>query len=214
MGVSSSPSAPFLIWAQGLGGLGLVLWALIDTPFPIFLPVLDDGDALSTSYAAAHLLGSVSALGILLGLICFYDHHQARMGWTGLLGFVLALGGTAALSGSLLTQALMVPLIGNHAPFLLLPTGPVFADEGAAMLPIWWAALFSLGFVLIGLVCLKFGMKVAAGGGLLIVGTPLFALSAWHGFVPDDVPMVGIVLFALGHAWLAYSTWSASQRPL
>jgi hypothetical protein len=121
------------------GGLAAVLAGALRTAAS-FWPVAEPGVALEILYLVIDVL-------ILLGILAIYGFQSDRIGPSGLIGFLLAVIGTAMIAGPDGTIGMVdMYTVGS----LLLGVGLVFlavASWMARTLPRWVAILWVVSFV-------------------------------------------------------------------
>jgi hypothetical protein len=78
---------------------------------------------LGSNYVFVHVLGMVGIVLLLPTLVALYLVQMKRTGWTGLIGFCLALAGSVMIMGFLWADGLYSPLLATRAPLIL--------DQGA-----------------------------------------------------------------------------------
>lgn len=199
MGISTSPSDRFLGLSAGVGGALLVIWSLIDTPFPIFLPVIGSSHVLHPLFGVARLFGSLSLLLISLGLVAAYNSPILRGGLIAVSGWILGLLTTSILGGIFFYQAVVIPGLAAHTYAIFDPSGSTYRIIDANLWFSIWAIGFGLAYVLFGITLLRSSGKIRWTGLLMIIGAPLFATGTRSDFIVNIVPVFGAVLFGLGH---------------
>ncbi len=190
-------------------------WLAAGALFPAYtlLHPAEEGAAavLSSPWAAIHSLWFVGTLLTLAGLVGMYAWQAGTIGRMGTAGFVLAFTGTALILGIIFYDSYVVPVLAASAP-ALLDSGGALATAPALL------AAGSLGFVLVALGYLLFGIGAARAGALpraasllLVVGGPLFPVGQALG------PVIGTacaLVFAAGLIWSGYVLWSGTGAPV
>jgi hypothetical protein len=192
-----------------LGGLGFALH-LITHPagetapyafYPLWLP--------------SHLIGSIASVLILLGLTGLYARQSEKIGWPGLIGFILMFVAFTLSAGALLFfSVIVIPLLASQGMDSLVdPHGPLFTSS-AAKLAVGVAAFsLLLGLLLSAITTLRAGLLPSLGAWLIILTIPLaiaggvfvfFIGTSYQGVFQNLVA----VPFALGLAAWGWALWS------
>ena len=114
-----------------------------------------------TFYSLGYLFGGVL---LLIGLVGLYTDQSEAAGSLGAVVFLTAFLGTGLFVGITWDQAVGVPALAREAPELLGPEAPV---PLGFRLSSW---LFSLGWLLFGVVTLRVGRYPREAAWLLIIG--------------------------------------------
>ena len=185
-----------------LSGILLVLAGLLVAISWIFHPLTPDERAMqSTRWLIVHGLGGVGVLLSVPGLVGLYIRLSDESGVLGLVGFILAVIGTALVAGAILfLEVATLPVIAalSNAEELFNDAPPVFI----AIFAITFIT-FAVGFILLGLVTLRSTLLPRWAGLLLLIGAPLFFFPVPP--APVIVNTIGAVLLGLGYVWLGYS---------
>jgi hypothetical protein len=159
--------------------------------------------ALFPSDPFFNAIAPLSETAGLLALTGIYLWQARRAGVLGLVGFGLNFAGLAgAVATEVVVNYVLVPLDGATIDRIAAgPTGPFFLVTGV---------LFGVGGLLFAAATWRAGLfprpaLVAYGLGIVIAGLRTAA--------PLAVSTGGLVLVAVGTAWLAAALWSASGRP-
>ncbi len=206
-----------LMIAGILGVVGLVIHPLSETA----------SDVASSRWVAAHLLGFVSTIPLIFGLIGLYARHAERTGRLGLLGFALSLVGAITAGMELLwIEVIIYPFLVANAPalfdslrsspayvvpvvlsFLLFLGGSIIfgvAMVRAAVLPRWgrWLVIMAVipTILIVGLGVLVFS-GVATVSGLSGPGSATILI----------FNIVFIVLLLSFVGW-GYALWSDKRQ--
>jgi hypothetical protein len=170
-------------------GLANILAGVLYFLAVLIHPAGEDAAAmLLPTWVPAHVLGGVSAVFLLFGLIGLYARQAEKTGWLGFIGFLLTFTGTIFLAVEEFPAATINPSIPPAAlvVFLML------------------SVPFTLGFLLFGVVTMRAGVLPRWSGLLLILGVVLLvAGSASH-----VIGIIAAAVFGLGLAWLGYALWS------
>jgi hypothetical protein len=146
-------------------------------------------------WVPGQLMHVAGALFTLFGLIGLYAAERRRAGQLGLVGFVLAVLGTALFLADGLIALIIFPAVADRAPELLGTEGAL--NQGTALAAfIVIAATTMIGYVTFGVASLRAGLFPRGGVILWIVGAVLFNLPP--GPVPMTVLATGGVLWGVG----------------
>jgi hypothetical protein len=145
-----------------------------------------------TFYALGYLFGAVL---LLIGLVGLYTDQSEAAGSLGAVVFLTAFLGTALFVGINWDQAVGVPALAREAPELLGPEAPL---PLGFRLSSW---LFSLGWLLFGVVTLRVGRYPREAAWLLIIGA-----------VINLIPRPGTeIVLAAAVAWLGFDLFSGRR---
>mgnify|MGYP001081728145 CR=1 FL=1 len=192
-------------------GLISITAGVLYTVGALLHPVGEDLAAvINPNWVPAHLVYWVSVLLMHLSLVGLYERQVEKMGWLGLVGFVLAFVGTAVVGSILLYVFTVLPLIAGEAQpiFDQAATTPVF------LLPVFVLG-FGLGWILLGLATMRAGVLPRWSGLLLIVGVTLFVISEAVPFgvrLAHTLVTIGDIIFSLGLVWVGYALWSEKRE--
>jgi hypothetical protein len=201
-------TATLIRWSGLAGILAAVLYAF----GAVLHPAGEDIAAYtSANWVPSHLAYWASALLMQLGLVGIYARQAGRAGWLGLVGFVLAMAGTAFVGTIVYMVATVVHLVAMQAPALFeqATTPPT-----SAMLVLVLG--FGLGYILLGIATIRASVFPRWTGLLLIVGVALSLAGEalpLGSAVSHALVTAGDLIFALGLAWLGYRLW-AERREL
>lgn len=193
-----------LIGLSGIANIGAGILVIL---FLISHSARDPVSVLSTPYTAVHMLGVTSTILTLFGLHGLYALHIEHTGWTALIGFVLACAGTVLRGAVAFFDGFMIPVLANHAPYLLDNIRHTLFVAGlmVVMFPLTSIA-FILGFVLFGVALVRADILPRWGSRLLLYGALPLGLGPVS--APIIVPTVGAILFGSGQMWLGYVLWT------
>ena len=190
-----------------LSGILLLLGGLLVAFSWSFHPLEPDHHAMqSTRWLIVHGLAGIGLVLSVPGLMGLYIQVAEESGVLGLIGFILAVIGTALYAGAILfIEVATLPFIAALpiAEELFTATPPAFMAVFAATF-----ITFALGFVLLGIATLRGPVLPRWSGLLLLIGAPLFAFPVPP--APVIVNTVGAVLFGLGYVWLGYALWAGT----
>ena len=190
-------------WSGPISIVGGILYAL----GALLHPVGEDLAAvLNPRWVPSHVIYWAAAILMIISLGGVYARQSKESGKLGLIGFVLALIGTAVVCGIFFLVSTAIPLIANEAPALF----------ERAMAPRPWAMPavilgYVLGYVLFGIATMRANVLPRWAGAALVLGsvlffiseTPLFGHNTSHALVT-----IGDVIFGLGFVGIGYGLWS------
>jgi hypothetical protein len=159
-------------------------------------------DRTSTIFTTSSLILLIGAMLVALGLPGMYTRQAGRIGVLGLIGFActfffILIGITEAS-----IHAFIFPLLAAHGLLSgLLPLGALIFDGIGFLLGL-------IGGILLGVAIMRTAVLPRWAGVFLIVGG-FFDIGFALGL--DPLGAVGLLLFAVGLAWLAVGMWS--QQP-
>ena len=154
-------------------------------------------------WVPTHLLLMGALLLAFWGLVGLHIYQREQAGKLGLVAFAVALFGTVLLSGSLFTEAFVLPLIAARDQAFLDPAGPLFGT-GLFTRPILLAgASFYLGYLLVGLATFRAGKLPRHAGLVLSIGAPLAILLRLVA-PASGIASIGVIAFGLGYMVLGY----------
>jgi hypothetical protein len=156
---------------------------------------------------AAHALLTLSYLLVLLGLPGLYGAASVRMGWLGLVGFLLAFLGTMliAVSGNF---GFLAPVLAAQSPATINLINR-YPPEGALNAVAFGG--FVVGFVIFGVAMAKTAGFPRPSGVLVTIGAPCqvvgFALAQLVAPRLWALAVLGSVALGFGLAWPGYRMW-------
>lgn len=178
-----------------------MLWLL-----SIFHPPDTLDGMLAPAWGPSHYVTAVASVFLVFGLIGLYAYQVAKVGWLGLIAFILTLAASAMLtSAELFAGALAPTLAANPATQSLVnpqQAGPFVIVIGVI------AVLATVGNILLGIAIMRAGVLPRWAGLLIIIGYVFLAFGIGLPALAIISP-VGIVLSGLGYAWCGYSIWAA-----
>jgi len=184
--------------------LGGVIWAITS----ILHPNNYDPNATSSRFWKPAIGGqAISYMLLVLGMVGLHLRQAESVGTLGLVGFVLALFGSALTFATNLNMAYLLPPLNAQQPTpktvteLVGPSGPM---KWLSLLTAQYLITFVPGYILMGIAVINGGMFTALAGWLLIIGMIVSNLGAF--FKPIFILRnVGGVIFGIGLAWLGFA---------
>ncbi|MFB4270059.1 hypothetical protein [Nonomuraea sp. GTA35] len=154
--------------------------------------------------AFTHAIAPFAALTGLLAITGIYLLVRANAGALGLVGYVLNSAGLAGAFAVEYTLHFVFPYLGGGTVSRLLAGG-----TGRAF-------LVTSAVLLVGV--LTFSAAVIRSGDMPVVGVVLYAAGMVPGslrnLVPEPVYLAGLVMAAVGVAWMAVRLWGAEEEPM
>ena len=160
-------------------------------------------------WAATHIGAGVGFLISLFGLFGLFSRQNERSGFWGLFSFILVIASTAVMGAALLMlEGLLTPALATQGVDLsefMLPGQPLFLGFVITSL------LFTVGYVVVGVVAFSVNALCRVASVLLIIGAPMIALGM--GFLPTIVFRIGGVI--LGVAFIRFGSilWATAEIP-
>lgn len=190
---------------------GGVLWIVLAVAYSILLSGRPESVAALTGTWAI-VVGSelIAAVLTLLGLTGLYARQAGETATPGFIAFVVALAGTTMMAGLSWANMFATPALAAEAPQVvdaMQATRPQMLMIGYGLSMI----LFSLGWLLFGLVSWRGGVFPRGASLLLMLGALLVFLL----FLALQLPL-GLVPFGAALVWLGYVVWAdaGEQVPL
>ncbi len=176
----------------------------------LFLNMNDPKTVTSAFWLLVQLVSLLASLFFLVGLPVVYLYQAARVGWLGLVGFVLTFFSSLLFDIGLGFLFLIVlPYIAVTVPKSLSSGGPptLFVFYIVAGL------MFSGGSILLGLATMRAGMLPRGAGLLLLLSGVIGLINSipLPAFFSNLVGTVSGIVFFLGLAWAGYAIVSRSE---
>ena len=153
------------------------------------------------------LVNLLGVQGALVGLVGFIGLHLWRIedsGRLGLAGLISGFIGLVMLTAQLMWETFIWKALIADFPDIFAFTGPLYSSPLFLGMAIVAGFLFTMGFILTGLMLSQREPTLRIAAWCLIIGAPLFGLGALAGTVQVFVRSVGIVIFAVGLVWVGY----------
>jgi hypothetical protein len=191
-----------LIFVSGLAVLlGGVIWGITS----ILHPNNYEPNATASRFWKPAIGGqAISYLLLVLGMVGLHVRQAEQAGMLGLIGFILALFGSALTFATNLNMAYLLPPLNAQQPTpktvteLVGPSGPL---RWLSFLTGSYLITFVPGYILMGVAVVNAGVLPALAGWLLIIGMIVSNVGAF--FKPIFILRnIGGVVFGIGLAWL------------
>ncbi len=195
-------------------GIAAILAGLM---FVVIQPLHPD-DVLASvttdAWAVIHYATLAMLTLFVVGVTGIYVRQIDRMGWIGLVGYIVLVTGLVLTALGTAIEAFVQPLIASSDPefvegMLAMVHGhPIEADLGA--IPLLWntaSAGFLGGTLLFGFANFRAGILSRWAAAIFAVG--LFATAPLAGLLGN--PRVSAVPIGIGLAWLGYSLWADAR---
>jgi hypothetical protein len=129
---------------------------------------------LQPLWGLSHWLGFIAPLLILPGLVAVFARQSERAGRLGLIGFLLAIAGSAAYAGGqMYFGAVLQPFIARQAPEWLDANSPLLSSAAFRASELVTYLPLLLGFLFLGIASLRAGVLPRLGSWLIILLFPV-----------------------------------------
>ncbi len=191
------------------GGICIALFVVILYPVGGFFGA---AHANHPNWAPAHTLHFAGALLTVFGVCGVYARQAQQVGTLGLIGFLLALAGTAQFVGTGMLTAFVWPALAVNAPAMIDVDGAMFMVPASLIFYCTGLSLVA-GYTLLGIATMRAGVLPWGGGLLLIVGVILSNGPVEPvGYTPWAGLTLGGILFGAGQIWLGYALWTGTRK--
>lgn len=166
-------------------------------------------DMLQPGFTQIHLLAAIAYLAILLALPSVYGRYSTRLGWLGLIGYVVYMLGTAYMAFFMTSEAFLNPLLARSSTTAdLVAPGGALEHGAGAFGPLGLLASL-LGPALFGAGLLRTNVAPRPAAWLLVAYLPLAVprfLLEGRVSVPYVIGPVSLHIYVLmvGVAWIGY----------
>ena len=160
---------------------------------------------LDADWTGVNVVGVFGAASGLLGLPGFYMVQAQRLGFGGLVAFLVTLLGSALLLGPMLWDTVIWLPLARHDPSILDFTGPIYSS--AAFVPFFVSAglLWAAGYASLAWKTSRAAILPRVPCWLVAVGAPLFGLGSLLGTAQAIPRSNGITLFSIGLVWIGFA---------
>jgi hypothetical protein len=165
----------------------------------------------TTAWAIITPLKTFMCLLFLLGFAGMYARQISKVGWLGLISYLMLSLFWALQTAFIFAEAFIIPLLASSAPkfvngfFGLFNGNPVEMNLGA--LPALWmlvGILYMLGGLLFGIATFRAGVLPRWAGGLMALTAALTPLAA---LLPHAIQRFAGVPMGIVVAWMGYALW-------
>lgn len=194
-----------------ISGMLLIVWWLL-LGLSQFLGGAGDSLAklaLMPSWLPINILGLISTLLLVLGLIGILIGNSSDLGTFGFLGIVISVTGASLFTALQFDETFVWPLLAEHAEELLEVQGPMFADPPFYAGYLIMGALFAIGFIFVAAQSLRRRIFPVVPSVFLLIGAPLFAAGL---LVPIIVRTIGVLLLGIALIWIGFKNSKRSVR--
>jgi hypothetical protein len=205
----TQPSASNLIRWAGLAAMGAgIIFAGIQPIHPADVV----SSVNTTEWAIITPLKTVMCLLFLLGIAGLYARQMKKIGWLGLIGFLLLSLTWALQLAFIFAEAFILPPLAAEAPKFV--DGVLGAVSGRASevnlgaIPALFAlvgVLYMLSGLLFGIATFRAGILPRLAAGLLTLTAVLTPLAA---LLPHNIQRLAGIPMGVAVAWLGYALWS------
>jgi len=198
-----------------LAGLSALVAGICYVLVGVFHPANVPSSVTSTRWEIVHFIACTMCFFGLLGITGLYARQAKKVGWLGLVGYVLFSLWLVLIMGFSFVEAFILPRIATTDPSFVVGwmgmlVGPASKVYLGAMPALWTltAPIYILGGVLFGIATFRAGILPRWAGALLALGTALAPLAAAlpNASQPKTAIPVGLAL-----AWLGYALWSEQR---
>jgi hypothetical protein len=198
-----------------LAGLSALLAGICYVFVGVFHPANVASSVTTTRWETVHYVACAMCFFGLLGMAGLYARQAKKIGWLGLIGYVLFSLWLVLIMGFSFVEAFILPRLASTDPKFVVAwmgmlVGPASNVYLGALPGLWnlTAPIYILGGVLFGITTFRAGILPRWGGALLALGTALAPLAAAlpNASQPKTAIPVGLAL-----AWLGYALWSEQR---
>ena len=197
-----------LRWAGLSALLAGVCYVLVGILHPPNVP----SSVTSTRWEIVHLLACATCFFGVLGMAGLYARQATKVGWLGLVGFLMLSLWFVLIMGFSFVEAFILPKVATTDPTFVaawmgMLVGPAAKMDLGALPTLWTltAPIYIVGGLAFGIATFRAGILARWAGVLLAIGTALAPVAA---LLPNaSQPKIAVpVGLALG--WLGYALWS------
>jgi hypothetical protein len=215
-GVETTFTGDHLIRVAGLSALVAgACYVLVGIFHPANLPA----SVTTTRWEIVHVLACAMCFFGVLGLTGLYARQATKVGWLGLVGYLMLELWMVLIMGFSFVEAFILPHLASTSPaFVEAWTGMFNGPAGTfdlGVLPTVWtltAPIYILGGLLFGIATFRAAILPRWAGALLALSTLMARVA---GFLPNaSQPKMAIPL-GIALAWLGYALWTERRtQPL
>ena len=154
------------------------------------------------NWGLVNLFGSIGALLGIVGLVGLFISLGEVESKLISFGFAVALLGSVLMFATLLRDTLLWPILLAYDPDLLSFSGPIYTSRTFMPFFIFSAALYSIGYLILGLGFAGTGIYPAWTGHFFAWGALLFGLGPLFGSWQVIIRSVGITAFCFALLWI------------
>jgi hypothetical protein len=170
------------------------------------------GSVNTVEWAIITPLKTVMCFFFLLGLVGLYARQVKKIGWLGLIGFLLFSLAWTLLMAFIFAEAFIMPPLASVAPqfvdgFLGVAGGRT-SEINLGVVPVLFAlagVLYILGGLLFGIANFRAGILPRRAAILLAATAGLTPLAS---LLPHNIQRLAAMPMGLALAWLGYALWS------
>ena len=198
-----------------LAGLSALVAGLGFIVVGLFHPLNIPSSVTTATWTTVHLVAIAMSLFGLLGMAGLYVRQAQKIGWLGLVGFVLFSVWLALMVGFFFIETFVLPSLATASPpfvegFLGMFSGSA-SQIDLGLLPTLWTLsgpLFIGGSLLFGIATFRAGILPRWAGGLLALGAVLIPAAA---LLPAEHEPKVMIPVGLALAWLGYALFAERQ---
>ena len=192
-----------------LAGLSALLGGLCYVFVGIFHPANSPASVTTTTWGTVHVVVSAMSFFGVLGLVGIYARQAVKVGWIGLVGFILLSAWFVLIMGFSFVEAFILPQIATATPafvdgWMKMFNGGTSSISMGALPTLWTlsAPLYMLGGLLFGIATFRARILPRGAAVLLAVGTVLAPVASKLSL--SAMPKIAIPT-GLALAWLGYA---------
>ncbi len=198
-----------------LAGLSALLAGICYVFVGVFHPANVPSSVTTTRWELVHVIACAMCFFALLGLAGLYARQAKKIGWLGLIGYLLFSLWFVIIMGFTFVEAFILPRLATTDPKFVVAwmgmlVGPASHVYLGALPGLWTltAPIYILGGVLFGITTFRAGILPRWAGALLALGTALAPLAA---ALPNSSQPKTAIPVGLALAWLGYALWSEQR---
>lgn len=196
-----------LRWGGFLGMIGAVLLIIGAVLHP---PVENPQTIITSNWVWAHIIMGKSTILGIIGLTAIYYKMTEKIGWLGLLGYLLSIAGLAGFMFIVYFAAIVEPVLARQAPALLDMNGPLLQG----LLGVFFLVTilsFVAGFLLFGIKVWQTN-KIRWIGVLLVIGSLPFLYYFINPEAPELIYNIALIALAVGLFGLNRQVWTDKSQ--
>ena len=184
----------------------------------IFHPANVPSSVTSTRWETVHVLACAMSFFGVLGMAGLYARQAVKVGWLGLIGYVLLTLWLVVIMGFSFVEAFVLPHVATASPAFVeawmgMFNGPAGKFDLGVLPTIWTLTgpVYILGGLLFGIATFRANVLPRWAGVLLALSTVLAPVAA---LLPNASQPKIAVPMGVALAWLGYALWSEKRVQL
>lgn len=197
-------------------GLSLVLGGVA---FAVHLITHPPGETAQYAFyplwVPSHLIGGIASILIMLGLAGLYARQSEKVGFSGLIGFLLSFVGFTVSAGALIfISVILIPFLATQGMDSIVdPNGPLFSSSAFQLTSNLGVGALLLGMLLLAIATLRANILPHWGSWLVILSVPLGIIAVTLVFsagtslqgIVQALPGIALGLGLVGWGWALWS---------